>query len=130
MAGFFVAQATAVSSGIPICVTAVRMQSARFVTEPANAPSETRVALFPVTFTSSPPNVYCPSGIPVALILSLINIIRSAPIILNAALIIDGWICTPSQMISDMACSSSNAAPTTPGSLCVKPVIALNKCTT
>lgn len=64
MAGFFVAQATAVSSGIPICVTAVRMQSARFVTEPANAPSETRVALFPVTFTSSPPNVYCPSGHP------------------------------------------------------------------
>ena len=49
---------------------------------------------------------------------------------LNAALIIDGWICTPSQMISDMACSSSDAAPTTPGSLCVKPVIALNKCTT
>ena len=62
-----------------IICDAVRMQSARFVTEPASAPSETRVARLPLTFTSSPPNVYCPSGIPVALMPSLINIIRSAP---------------------------------------------------
>lgn len=84
------AQAMAVSNGIPIFVIAVRMQSARFVTEPASAPSETRVARLPLTFTSSPPNVYYPSGIPVALMPSLINIIRSAPIILNAARTIDG----------------------------------------
>ena len=55
-----VAQATAVSSGMSIFLTTVRIQSARLVAEPAMAPSETRVASFPTTFTSSPPKVYWP----------------------------------------------------------------------
>jgi len=67
-------------------------------------------------FEESEPGYYCPSGIPVARILSLIRIIRSAPIILNAALTIDGWICTPSQIISAITCALSDTAPTTPGS--------------
>ena len=55
-----VAQATAVSSGMSIFLTTVRIQSARLVAEPAMAPLETRVASFPTTFTSSPPKVYWP----------------------------------------------------------------------
>lgn len=54
-AGFIVAHATAVSSGIPISFTTVLIQSIRFVAEPAIAPSDIKVASFPTTFTSKPP---------------------------------------------------------------------------
>ena len=59
-----------------------------------------RVALLPVTSISRPPRVYVPSGIPVARMLSLIRMIRSAPSILNVARTTEGWMCTPSQIIS------------------------------
>ena len=55
---------------VNISFTTVLIQSARFVAEPAIAPSDTNVARFPTTLTSNPPSVYCPSGIPVARMLS------------------------------------------------------------
>ena len=58
--------------------TAFRMQSMRFVAEPAIVPSS-KVARLPRTVTGSPPREYAPSSIPVAIMLSLIKIIRSAP---------------------------------------------------
>ncbi len=56
-AGWIVAQAMAVSSGMSICVTAVFTHSIRLEAEPAIAPSEARVAFLFVTLTSSPPSV-------------------------------------------------------------------------
>ena len=58
LAGLIVAHAAAVSSGIFISFTAVLTQSGSGVTDPARAPSDTSVARFPLTFTSSPPRVY------------------------------------------------------------------------
>lgn len=39
-------------------LTTVRIQSIRFVADPAIAPSDTSVASLPTTLTSSPPSVY------------------------------------------------------------------------
>ena len=74
-----------------------------------------------------PPKVYWPSGIPVALMLSLIRIIRSAPIIWKVARTEDGWIWMPSQMISAIACGQSAAAPIMPGSRWCSGGMALNR---
>ncbi len=101
----------------------------QFGGDPARAPLDTRVAFPPATLTSRPPRVYCPSGIPVARMLSLIRIIRSAPSILKAARTTDGWMWIPSQIISAFTWALSDTAPTTPGFLWVNAGIALYRCT-
>ena len=88
-AGVNVHALTASSNGMCICSTAVLSQSCKFDAEPAIVPSS-RVATFPTTLTACPPSEYSPSFIPVAIILSLIIQILSAPNSEKAARTIDG----------------------------------------
>ena len=89
-AGFKVAHWIALSNGICISLTTVLIQSIKFVAEPAMAPPSVSVARFPTTVTGCPPNSYCPSSIPVAIILSLISTILLSVNISNVALTQDG----------------------------------------
>ena len=116
---------TALASGTPIEVTAVRRQSIRFVTDPASVPSS-RTARFPVTVTACPPRSYVPSAMPVARMLSLINTILSSPKILKAVRTTEGCTCTPSQINSTMQSPSSAAAPIGPGARWLRGGMALN----
>ena len=88
-AGFSVAHITAVSNEIPAFLTTYRRQSIKLVADPAIVPS-CNVARLPFTTTGCPPRVYSPSSHPVALMLSLISIMRPAPNIANVARITDG----------------------------------------
>ena len=90
LAGFLVAAKIAVDSGMPNSM-AFFMQPKRLVADPAMVPSERAANRFFI-YTACPPSSYSPSGIPVAIIESLIRHIRSSPNILKAARIMEGWI--------------------------------------
>ena len=113
-AGVIVAARTASASGIPIFVTAVRKHAMTLLTLPASDPFSI-VARLPCTVNSCPPSSKVPSPSPHARSESLIKIMRSGKSE-NARRTIEGAICTPSAIISQVTSRRLAAAAIGPGS--------------
>ena len=115
----------ACSFGMPNS-TALRIQSYRFVAEPAIVPSARRATLF-FRNTSCPPSVYCPSGIPQQRSASEMRQILPGKS-LKAMRTALGWTCWPSQISSAATASRSLPAPMGPGLRWWMPGMALYRC--
>ena len=124
-AGVRVAASTAETGLKPSSLTARWTATSRVKVEPAMAPLETRRAWPSMTFTSSSPSLYAPSGQSVAAMASVTNAMRwgARP---KPSLTIGFCTWKPSLMSSMVTRGSSTAAGMGPGSRWCRPFIALN----